>query len=76
MNTDFINESEKHKVKSVVAKYIKQVNKDKSNTRKKEMEERIKKLGGELSVETSPGRGTRISFRAPLWRENVATENQ
>ena len=40
------------------------------------MEERIKKLGGELSVETSPGRGTRISFRAPLWRENVATENQ
>ena len=40
------------------------------------MEERIKKLGGELSVETSPGKGTRISFRAPLWRENVATENQ
>ncbi len=40
------------------------------------MEERIKKLGGELSVETSPGRGTRISFRAPLWRENIATENQ
>jgi len=30
------------------------------------MEERIKKLGGDLSIETSPGKGTRISFRAPL----------
>ena len=40
------------------------------------MEERMKKLGGQLSVETSPGRGTTISFRAPLWRENIAMENQ
>ncbi|MBI2987430.1 MAG: sensor histidine kinase [Deltaproteobacteria bacterium] len=40
------------------------------------MEERINKLGGELSIETSPGKGTRISFRAPLRGENVAVQNQ
>ena len=33
------------------------------------MEERIKKLGGELSIETSPGKGTKILFRAPLREE-------
>jgi signal transduction histidine kinase len=30
------------------------------------MKERIKKLGGELSVESSPGKGTRVSFVLPL----------
>ena len=39
---DQLNESEKHKVKAVVAKYIKQVNKDESNNRLKEIEETIK----------------------------------
>jgi transposase len=37
-----LNESEKHKVKAVVSKYIKQVNKDESNNRLKEIEETIK----------------------------------
>ena len=32
---DQLNESEKHKVKAVVAKYMKQVNKDKSDIEKK-----------------------------------------
>jgi len=36
-----LNESEKHKVKAVVSKYIKQVNKDESNNRLKEIEETI-----------------------------------
>jgi signal transduction histidine kinase len=30
------------------------------------MEERIHRLGGRLSIESSPGNGTRISFSAPL----------
>ncbi len=30
------------------------------------MDERIKKLGGKLSVEAHPGKGTRLSFRVPL----------
>ena len=30
------------------------------------MKERIKKLGGSLSIETSPGKGTRIFFTAPI----------
>lgn len=30
------------------------------------MEERIKKLGGTLTINSSPGHGTRISFSAPL----------
>ncbi|MBI2088016.1 MAG: hypothetical protein HYT78_04645 [Deltaproteobacteria bacterium] len=30
------------------------------------MEERIKKLGGQLTIDSSPGNGTRISFTAPL----------
>jgi signal transduction histidine kinase len=29
------------------------------------MDERIRKLGGKLSIETSPGKGTTISFVAP-----------
>ena len=33
------------------------------------MRNRIKKLGGELSVESSPGKGTRINFILPLQRE-------
>ncbi|MGH7828124.1 MAG: sensor histidine kinase [Candidatus Binatia bacterium] len=36
------------------------------------MKERIKRLGGELSVESSPGKGTRISFVVPL-SENAAS---
>jgi transposase len=39
---DQLNESGKYKVKAVVAKYIKQVNKDESNNRLKEIEETIK----------------------------------
>ncbi len=30
------------------------------------MEERITKLGGRLSIETAPGKGTKITFTAPL----------
>ena len=33
------------------------------------MKERIKKLGGELRVDSSPGKGTRINFVLPLRRE-------
>ena len=36
------------------------------------MDERIRKLGGSLSIETSPGKGTTISFIAPT----AAAENQ
>jgi signal transduction histidine kinase len=32
----------------------------------KGMEERIKKIGGELSVSSSPGAGTNLSFRVSL----------
>jgi signal transduction histidine kinase len=28
--------------------------------------ERARKVGGELTVESSPGRGTKVSFRVPL----------
>ena len=35
------------------------------------IEERIKKLGGRLSIEASPGKGTKILFRAPLKIEAV-----
>jgi signal transduction histidine kinase len=35
------------------------------------MKNRIKKLGGELSVESSPGKGTRINFVLPLTRESA-----
>jgi signal transduction histidine kinase len=40
------------------------------------MEERMKKLGGRLSMETSPGKGTRILFRAPLKTEAAGTEKR
>jgi len=40
------------------------------------MEERIKKLGGELSVETSPGKGTKIFFKAPLTGGAIAAEHR
>lgn len=30
------------------------------------IDERIRKLGGELSIETAPGKGTKILFRVPL----------
>ena len=49
---DQLNESEKHKVKAVVAKYIKQVNKDKSDTRKKEIEEIIKEAFDEFEKDS------------------------
>jgi transposase len=39
---DQLKESEKHKVKALVAKYVKQVNKDESGNRLKEIEETIK----------------------------------
>jgi two-component system NarL family sensor kinase len=32
----------------------------------KSMKERIEKLGGELSIESSPGQGTKISFSITL----------
>jgi len=38
------------------------------------MDERIRKLGGSLSIETSAGRGTTISFSAPLKAESAAAE--
>ena len=49
---DQLNESEKHKVKAVAAKYIKQVNKDKSDTRKKEIEEIIKEAFDEFETDS------------------------
>jgi signal transduction histidine kinase len=33
------------------------------------MKERIKRLGGELRVDSSPGKGTRINFVLPLKHE-------
>jgi signal transduction histidine kinase len=35
------------------------------------MKERIKKLGGELSVQSAPGKGTRVSFILPLRYERA-----
>jgi transposase len=49
---DQLNESEKHKVKSVVAKYIKQVNKDESDSRQKEIEETVKKALNEFDKDS------------------------
>ncbi|TAJ92679.1 sensor histidine kinase [bacterium] len=40
------------------------------------MQERIKKLGGELSIETSPGKGTKIAFKAPLTGRAMAAEHR
>jgi len=45
---DQLNESEKHKVKAVVVKYIKQVNKDESGDRKGMIENTIKKALNEF----------------------------
>jgi transposase len=45
---DQLKESEKHKVRAVVAKYIKQVNKDESGDRQKEIEETVKEALNEF----------------------------
>ena len=45
---DQLNENEKYKVKAVVAKYIKQVNKDESDNRKKEIEDTVKEALNEF----------------------------
>ena len=49
---DQLNESEKHKVRSVVAKYIKQVNKDESDSRQKEIEETVKEALNEFDKDS------------------------
>jgi transposase len=49
---DQLNKSEKHKVKAVVAKYIKQVNKDKSDIRKKEIGDIIKEALNEFEKDS------------------------
>ena len=49
---DQLNESKKHKVKAVVAKYIKQVNKDKSDTRKKDIEDTVKEALDEFEKDS------------------------
>jgi transposase len=49
---DQLNESEKHKVKSVVVKYIKQVNKDESDSRQKEIEETVKEALNEFDKDS------------------------
>jgi len=49
---DQLNESGKYKVKAVVAKYIKQVNKDNSNNRKKEIESIVKEALNEFEKDS------------------------
>jgi len=49
---DQLNKSEKHKVKAVVVKYIKQVNKDESGDRKKEIEDTIKEALNEFEKDS------------------------
>jgi len=49
---DQLNESEKHKVKSVVVKYIKQVNRDESDSRQKEIEETVKEALNEFDKDS------------------------
>ncbi|AKB74322.1 hypothetical protein MSLAZ_1061 [Methanosarcina lacustris Z-7289] len=49
---DQLNKSGKYKVKSVVAKYIKQVNKDKFDNRKKEIEETVKEALNEFEKDS------------------------
>jgi signal transduction histidine kinase len=39
------------------------------------MSERIKKFGGELEIQSSPGKGARISFVLPLVARSGSTEN-
>jgi len=49
---DQLNESEKHKVKAVVVKYIKQVNKDESGDRKRKIENTIKEALNEFEKDS------------------------
>jgi transposase len=49
---DQLNESGKYKVKAVVAKYIKQVNKDNSNDRKKEIEDTVEEALDEFEKDS------------------------
>lgn len=49
---DQLNESGKYKVKAVVAKYIKQVNKDNSNNRKKEIGDIVKEALNEFEKDS------------------------
>jgi len=49
---DQLNESKKYKVKAVVAKYIKQVNKEKTNDRKKEIEDTVKEALNEFEKDS------------------------
>jgi len=49
---DQLNESEKHKAKAVVAKYVKQVNKDKSGDRKREIEDIVKEALNEFEKDS------------------------
>jgi transposase len=49
---DQLNESGKYKVKAVVAKYIKQVNKDNSNDRKKEIEDTVEEALDEFKKDS------------------------
>jgi transposase len=50
---DQLNESGKYKAKAVVAKYIKQVNKDKSDDRKKEIEDIVKEALSEFEKDST-----------------------
>ncbi len=49
---DQLNKSGKYKVKAVVAKYIKQVNKDKFDNRKKEIEDTVKESLNEFEKDS------------------------
>src|SRR5659263_370636 len=49
---DQLNESGKHKAKAVVAKYVKQVNKDKSGDRKIEIEDIVKEALNEFEKDS------------------------
>jgi signal transduction histidine kinase len=39
------------------------------------MRGRVEKLGGELQIQSSPGRGAKISFTLPLEEKGVGTQN-
>ncbi len=49
---DQLNENGKYRVKAVVAKYIKQVNKDSSNNRKKEVGDIVKESHNEFEKDS------------------------
>jgi transposase len=49
---DQLNEIGKHKAKAVVAKYVKQVNKDKSGDRKKDIEDTVKEAFNEFAKDS------------------------